>query len=72
MQQETNLLDFMQAHPIATFFCFWVLAGSISAVVRAAMMYITVLCRGWPPSHINAQGQFRPLPKPIQPTEFKK
>ena len=45
----------------------WMPVAIASVVARLAnrvLRTIKVACRGWPPEHLDADGDWRPLPKP--------
>lgn len=65
----TNVYEVMAGSPYLTFFAAIIIIPSALGCVRfiyyKTLQFLTILFRGWPPSHINAQGDFRPLPTPV-------
>lgn len=68
-----TLIDFMHEHWLLTWFLAWGLWGAVWIVVAALSLtfglvnrlarLLTVLVRGWPPAHLDADGDWRPAPK---------
>ena len=42
------------------------LASVLAKLANRILRAINIACRGWPPSHLDADGDWRPLPKPEQ------
>lgn len=62
----TELLNFMGEHWLLTWFLSWgvlvlaiVVIGTAFRIVNRVLRTIKVLFRGWPPSHLDADGDFR-------------
>lgn len=55
---------------LAFWLAFWAMAfgyGFLSYLLRAALRLVravVVLCHGWPPAHLDADGDWKPAPKP--------
>lgn len=68
-----TLIDFMHAHWFLTWLLAWGFWGVVWLVgiaiqgpyrlVNRLLRLIMVLARGWPPAHLDADGDWRPEPK---------
>ncbi len=76
-----NVLEFMATNPWQTFFLgpfVIILLGMITTAFAGTLRIlfkttnrvlrtIKVALRGWPPTHLDADGDFKPLPKTLNP-----
>lgn len=54
-----TLYDFMHAHWFITWCALW-LGWAVAAIVHMILRAILVAIRGWPPQHLDADGDFKP------------
>lgn len=58
---------FAGEHPILTFFLAWIVAWVVchfgNLIFNRTYRAIKVLVRGWPPSHLDADGDWKPDPE---------
>lgn len=65
--------EFWHAHPFLAWCALWLiwavvpLTQSTFLIVNRVLRSVKVLCRGWPPPHLDADGDWRPLPKDPEP-----
>lgn len=68
-----TLIELMHEHWFVTWCAlwlvwgvFWIAAAILNCVflaINRLLRTVKVLCRGWPPAHLDADGDWRPLPK---------
>lgn len=58
-----NGYEFMSDSPWLTFFLALLVIGYLFKFWNRLMRHLSVRCRGWPPAHLDADGEFRPAPK---------
>lgn len=56
----TELLTFMGNHPWLTFFMTYILGEVAFRIINRILRTIKVLFRGWPPAHLDADGDWKP------------
>lgn len=54
-----NAYQFMSGSPYLTFFLALIVAGIIKAAIKYPLRHMSVRNRGWPPAHLDADGDFR-------------
>lgn len=65
--------DFFHAHPFIAWCALWLgwavlfFAEIIYRILNRILRTIKVVVRGWPPEHLDADGDFRPQPPEPQP-----
>ena len=67
-------LEFASEHWFLTWCALWLIWGAVwlvavailavRFVINRILRTIKVSIRGWPPSHLDADGDWKPLPKP--------
>lgn len=63
-----NMWDFFNNYPFIAWCCAWLLWGFVPLVqsllftIRRILRYINISIRGWPPAHLDANGDFKPIP----------
>lgn len=65
---------FCTEHPFLAWCALWLFWGFVAITVTAYELTIRLICRllrtikvvarGWPPPHLDADGDWRPVPKP--------
>lgn len=53
------MFEFAMGHPVATFFIAWVLAHAAVRIVIRCTRSINIAIRGWPPEHLDGDGDFK-------------
>ncbi len=59
----SDLLSFAGDHPILAFFLICSVYYLLRFIVIRGYRTINVVCRGWPPAHLDADGDWKPDPK---------
>ena len=54
-----NIYQFMSDSPYLTFFLALIVAGVIKAAIKYPLRHMSVRSKGWPPAHLDADGDFR-------------
>lgn len=62
------VLDFAASSPVLTFFLFGITATTIANITKALTRSYNLRKHGWPPPHLDADGDFEPEPEPENPT----
>lgn len=52
-------------HTIAVIFIVFALIRVVGILISRFYRMIMVLCRGWPPDHLDADGDWKPVPKTV-------
>lgn len=55
-----NIFYFALNHPVVSLFMCWSIVGAIRAIVVRMLRLVMVACRGWPPAHLDADGDWKP------------
>lgn len=55
--------EFMSDSPWLTFFLAWFLTELVFKITNRILRTIKVCVKGWPPSHIDADGDWKPVEK---------
>lgn len=58
-----NAYQFMSDSPWTTFFLAYFAARALISITSRAYRMIMVSLRGWPPAHLDADGDWKPEPK---------
>ncbi len=58
-----NAFEFMGKHPILTFLLACILADLVCKIWRRLIRHLNIRRHGWPPVHLDADGDFKPAPK---------
>lgn len=56
-----NIYQFMGENPFLTFFLAWLALHLMGVVYSRTMRAIMVCKNGWPPEHLDADGDFKPI-----------
>lgn len=51
---------FAMEHWIAVFIMFWIVASLLGTVFNRLLRSINIAIRGWPPAHLDADGDWKP------------
>lgn len=57
-----NILQFMADSPWLSFFLAYIILHCIGGVLYRFFRMISVALRGWPPAHLDADGDWKPEP----------
>lgn len=57
-----NLYQLMSDSPYLSFFLACVLVHAVASLANRVIRCINILSRGWPPVHLDADGDFQPRP----------
>lgn len=63
MEALDHLIRMADVHPFLAFCEIWLIgciAGVVFKIINRAYRTIKVCCRGWPPEHLDADGDFKP------------
>lgn len=60
----SDILNFAGEHYIVFLFVLWCLASLIRSLWRRLFSTVKVAIRGWPPAHLDADGDWKPEPEP--------
>lgn len=70
------MIDLARESPYLTFFLLWIVVYAIVQIIRMVLTawarlirYLSIRRAGWPPEHLDADGDFRPLPDPKESEE---
>ena len=70
-----SLWQFVGDHPVLTFFLAWFAVDLAGKVINLPfrfwnrwLRHRNIVSHGWPPEHLDADGDFRPLPKTDEAT----
>lgn len=55
-----NLFEFMSDSPFLSFFLAYIIAEILLKLGSRAMRSLNVAVRGWPPEHLDADGDWKP------------
>jgi hypothetical protein len=55
-----QILKFIGEHPIAGTILTMIFMGLFSNIISRAIRLVIVLVRGWPPPHLDADGDWKP------------
>lgn len=55
----TEVLKFVGENPIFTFFALWLVLGAARFIFNRTMRTLNVGLRGWPPAHLDADGDWK-------------
>lgn len=55
-----NLFEFMSDSPFLSFFLAYIIAEMLLKLGSRAMRSLNVAVRGWPPAHLDADGDWKP------------
>lgn len=58
-----NIFDFMNNHPFISLFICWAITAVIARFIVRISRVAMVGSRGWPPAHLDADGDWKPEPK---------
>lgn len=58
-----NAFEFMARNPILAFLLVYVLARYAFRCWGTLMRHLNIRRHGWPPAHLDADGDFKPAPK---------
>jgi len=59
-----EFLEWCGRHPIITILALWAVSELILKGLNRTYRMIMVSIRGWPPAHLDADGDWKPIPKP--------
>jgi hypothetical protein len=54
-----NFYQFASANPILTFVLFYIAGDVVIKVVRRFIRHLNIRAHGWPPEHLDADGDFK-------------
>lgn len=57
-----TILQFMGEHPILSFFIAYLSVEGAVRIGSRGFRSINILARGWPPAHLDADGDWKPDP----------
>lgn len=58
-----NILQFMVESPLLTFFLVLLILCGLDEMVKTFVRHLNIRKHGWPPSHCDADGYFKPEPE---------
>lgn len=61
-----NIWQFMSDSPWLTLFLFWIASRTLRTIWIRTMRMIQVRKHGWPPAHLDADGDWKPEPEERQ------
>jgi len=56
-------MEFINNNPIISLLAFWSLMKTLRFVWNRAMRHLNIRRHGWPPAHLDADGDFKPEPQ---------
>lgn len=59
-----TIFQFMSESPLLTFFMCYMLTVTPYKMWKIAVRHLNIRKAGWPPSHLDADGDFKPDPEP--------
>lgn len=62
-----NAFEFMNRSPILTFLLAYIAADLVFRCFNRVIRHLTIRKAGWPPAHLDADGDFKPAPKEARP-----
>jgi hypothetical protein len=64
-----NIYEYMAGSPIITILLAWCIVGGIRDIWRRTTSLIRVAVRGWPPAHLDADGDWKHEPERDHPSQ---
>ena len=58
-----SIWQFMGDYPWLTFFCLYLICLLIENIYARTMRHLNIKQNGWPPEHLDADGDFKEVPK---------
>ena len=61
-----TVFKFMGESPFLSFFMAYVIFGTIRDLFRRLTSTVKIALRGWPPAHLDADGDWKPDPEKVE------